>query len=310
MPLNLPVIRTAAEYRAYAGISEAEFRRLLRRGEVVAVRRGFYIPAQPLTPEQRHGCLAVAESRALGPGAVASHVSAGVLHELPVPRTDLARAWFSVPPPSHGRRRGRIVKVSVDLPEDEVFERDGVRLTAPARTVADLARTQPLHWGVAAADAALNRCLATPDELRSAVEAPFRHGVRRAVAAVEFADGRAQSPLESISRVQLRRAAIPDPELQFPIRLRGRVIGYADFAWPEYGVVGECDGRIKYSQLLRDGETAADAVMREKERQNLIAQAGWWIVRWDFAFAMDAEALGRRVRDAFVVGRPSILDAS
>lgn len=310
MLLDLPPIRSAAEYQAHAGITAGEFRRLRRDGKLWMVRRGLFMDAQPLTPELRHACLTVATARTLGPGAVVSHVSAGVLYGLPVPRTALESVHFFVPPTNHGGRFGPVVKRGADLDASEVGERGGVRLTSVPRTVADLARTLPFEWGVAAADAALHRGLTTSDRLVTGAQLRRHRGVERAMAVAAFADARAESPLESISRAQLMRVGVPAPALQYPVRLRGRVVAHADFAWPEFGVIGECDGRVKYGQLLRDGETAADAVMREKARENLIAQAGWWIVRWDFTLAMDADALGRRVRDAFALGRPSLLDAS
>jgi len=33
-------------------------------------------------------------------------------------------------------------------------------------------------------------------------------------------------------------------------------------------------------------------------------QAGWWLVRWDFALAMRPHLLAARLRDAFEFGRP------
>jgi len=121
---------------------------------------------------------------------------------------------------------------------------------------------------------------------------------------VEFADPLAQSPLESISRLQIARAGLPRPELQRPIFLEGRKVATTDFAWPEFGVVGECDGMSKYAQLLDPGDTPDQAIMREKRREELIRQAGWWIVRWDFALAMRPHLLAARLRDAFEFGRP------
>ena len=50
---------------------------------------------------------------------------------------------------------------------------------------------------------------------------------------------------------------LPEPQLQFKVYDEvGNLIGITDFAWPEFGLLGEFDGKIKYGRLLKDGETA------------------------------------------------------
>lgn len=299
------LLLTAVECCAHFGLSEHEFRRACASGRFRTVRRGFYTPAVQATPEQIHLLLVRASARALGPDAVISHLSAAVAWGLPVTRSLLGRAWFTQRGTSHGRS-GRTVKVvGTTLEAAEITEHEGLRLTAPTRTVVDTSRVSPLEWGVAIADAALHDRLTTSDALaRAAAAASWRTGVARAVQAVEFADPLAQSPLESISRLQIARSGLPTPVLQRPIYLDGRKVATVDFAWPEFGVVGECDGMGKYHQLLDPGDTPQAAIMREKRREELIRQAGWWIVRWDFALAMRPELLAARLRDAFEFGRP------
>ena len=48
----------------------------------------------------------------------------------------------------------------------------------------------------------------------------------------------------------------------------GIVVGVADMAWPEHGVLGEFDGKVKYGRLLLPGESPGDAVFREKRRED------------------------------------------
>lgn len=85
---------------------------------------------------------------------------------------------------------------------------------------------------------------------------------------VAFADPRAESPLESISRVAFHEYGLPRPILQAVIG------GYerADFLWPGYRVIGEADGLAKYThpQVLRD----------EKLREDSFAQLGFAAFRW------------------------------
>jgi hypothetical protein len=80
-------------------------------------------------------------------------------------------------------------------------------------------------------------------------------GVSRARTVAAFADSRAASPLESISRVAFHDYQLPPPILQAIIG------GYeeADFLWPDCRVIGEADGLSKY--------TSPEVLRREKERE-------------------------------------------
>ncbi|MGO1383213.1 MAG: hypothetical protein ACTHU1_00260, partial [Arachnia sp.] len=82
-------------------------------------------------------------------------------------------------------------------------------------------------------------------------------------------------------------------------------VARTDFAWPELGLVGEVDGKVKYGQLLRPGQSADAVIMAEKRREELIRQQGWWIVRWDWSTATDPQALGTLLRRSMSVQRSS-----
>ena len=77
----------------------------------------------------------------------------------------------------------------------------------------------------------------------------------------------------------------------------GLLLARCDFAWPEFRVVGECDGKVKYS-----GPQAADAIMAEKRREESLRQVGWWVVRWGWAEALDGFALANLARRALMAG--------
>lgn len=53
----------------------------------------------------------------------------------------------------------------------------------------------------------------------------------------------------------------------------GNLIGIADWCWPQYKLLGESDGKIKYGRLLKPGETPGDAAFREKRREDLMREA-------------------------------------
>ena len=101
-------------------------------------------------------------------------------------------------------------------------------------------------------------------------------GIRKARRAIEFADHRAESPLESISRVAFAERGLPRPELQVPLPCPERPVGIVDFYWEEFGVVGEADGLLKY-----DEDSDQPAPLRaEKLRQEALEALGYIVVRW------------------------------
>lgn len=189
----------------------------------------------------------------------------------------------------------RVRKTRIDA--DEIVMVAGVPSTTLARTVADQARLLPFEWGVVTADAALRQGLADKDLQGTLEKHPLLRGLPRARAVAALADGRSESPAESLSRAQMHLAGLPKPELQFELfDAQGEFVARCDFGWPELGLVGEVDGRVKYEALLRPGESAADVVMREKQREEAIRDLGYWLIRWDWAVASDRRALERRIR--------------
>lgn len=122
-------------------------------------------------------------------------------------------------------------------------------------------------------------------------------GVRRARWIGAFADGRAQLPGESVSRLQLHRLGFRDIDLQVPLVGSDGARYFADFGFPRSQAFGEFDGEEKYRDAeLRTTSTAADAVMAEKHREDEIrGVTGWRVVRWGSSHIRTPEDLGRRL---------------
>jgi hypothetical protein len=84
------------------------------------------------------------------------------------------------------------------------------------------------------------------------------------------------------------------------------VVANVDFAWPEYGVFLEFDGRIKYQELLRVGESPTDVVLREKKRQDLIERlTGWRCIRITWADLYHPERTAALIRQELFAGLPT-----
>ena len=297
-------IRTAAELRA-EGLTFTMTRRRVRDGELLRVRHGAYTDGggHQLSAWEQHARLTRATVGILHPGSVVSHASAAVHWGLSTFPLDLSRVTVTRPDAS-ARASRWVHSYRAPLSFDDVCVVDGVAFTTLARTVIDLARLHAFEWGVAWCDQAL-RLGCDPDELAEVVAGSRRRpGNARAQRAVAFADERAESPLESISRVQIWRLGFPAPELQYEVREggtpTGRFVARCDFAWLGGRLVAEADGRTKYEPAsIREGDTPTDVIVREKARQEAIRRQGWWFVRWGFADAMNPERLRRILDDGF-----------
>jgi hypothetical protein len=160
------------------------------------------------------------------------------------------------------------------LDPDHVTVWNGIPITTPARTVMDLARRRQFRAGVVTADAALRAHRCTREEMQAVANACRGWpGLTRARNVAAFADERADSPLESISRVAFHDYGLPRPILQAVIG------GYerADFLWEAFRVIGEADGLGKY--------TGPEVLRHEKLREEDFARMRFTVFRWTWAEA-------------------------
>jgi hypothetical protein len=264
------------------GMTSPELQRLLAQGSLIRVRRGAYVDEPIHDPLTAHRLRAIAATSSLASGAVLSHVSAAVLHGLPVHAKDLDRVTITRSRRSGGRVDPLLHTYTAPVAPPEIEHAHGVAVTSAARTIVDLARTMGFESSVVLTDAALARGSVTSDDLAAALARATRWpGMPKARRVVAFADGRAESVGESRSRVAIWRAGLPMPIPQWQIYdSRRRLIARTDFGWPEHGLVGEFDGRIKYGGRLRPGQTPAHAVYEEKKREDAIRATGLMVLRW------------------------------
>ena len=229
-----------------------------------------------------------------------SHISAAVLHGLPVPGGDLTEVHATRLGVGGNRHRSTRHVHSGILSTEWQTTLDGVYVTTVARTLVDVAKTQPRLAAVTAADAALHRKLCTYEEISDALRSAYRHrGAPRARAALNLADGRAESPGETWTRLALTHPSLPPCELQIEVYdEHGRFVGRADGGYVKYGVLWEYDGQDKYHRLLAPGQSTLDAVLAEKRREGGFTELGWLVVRVDSSDLRLPEALRRRTLDA------------
>lgn len=285
------------------GFDDGEIRARRRRGELHLVRRGAYLrpAALPGRPEDRHAVQIRAAVEQVSPDAVVSHLSAAVLHGLPVWGDPLRRVQLTRARRSGGRLTADLHVHAAPLEEWETVVIDGIAVTSLARTLVDVARQVGFEQAVVVADAALWRRIVTREELGLALDAARgRPGIPAARRALAFARWGSESVGESRSRVAMMCAGIPAPVLQWEVRTAdGVVLGKADFGWPSLRTFGEFDGREKYGRLVGRGRTAGDVVYAEKRREDAMRGEDLGAVRWGWADLTPFAPTAARLRNTF-----------
>ena len=289
--------------------------RLALSGEEHRVSPGVYadkLAWDALTPRDQyiHRIRAVVETRAFDPVLV-SHESAAALHGLPVLASWPRQVHVTIGRSNGGKSRGEIVKHSVEIPDVDVTTVAGLRVTTVVRTVIDIAANAKFMSAVVVADHALRldrwgkrEPLCTPDTISAALDRrlPARAHARIS-RVIRFATTQSDSPLESVSRVSMHTVGIPRPVLQQQFSDYRGLIGFSEFYWPDFKLIGEADGRSKYTDpRYRNGRTLEEVLLDEKKRADRLRAIGLDVSRWGWDIGVNPESLRRHLEAA---GLPS-----
>ncbi len=199
--------------------------------------------------------------------AILSHRSAAVVWGLLErgPHDDVSLTTVKA---RRSRRGLRLHRVKA-LHRRDLRVRDGLPLTAPARTLLDLAAEEPDADLEEALAVARQRGLASDAEIRAAIErAPRRKGAARLARLLDAgnASGFTRSKAERQMRALLRAAELPQPRANVPL------LGYvADFFWPQHRLVVEVDGYLFHSDKA--------SFESDRRRDQVFAAAGYTVIR-------------------------------
>lgn len=263
----------------------------VRAGRLVRLRRGAYVSAELAEAKGYVGAhrRAVALVRAVEavslPDRTVSHASAALLHGLPTWWLP-SHVHLSQPVEPRVRRGDDVVRHVVAVPDDDVVEVDGMRLTSLSRTVVDCLCTLRPWDALVLTDAALRRGVDVAEILDRLAARRGHRGVRRAAAVLGVADAGAESPGESLTRYVLLAGGLPRPSTQVEVTTRYGTV-WADLGWKDHQVLAEYDGEAKYV-------TRGDLV-REKRREDALRETGNQVVRVTKADLRDPVGLVRRV---------------
>ena len=288
-----------------AGWAPRDVDALVRSGTWTALRRGVYAVTAtlPADPRRAHAVEIAAAALATAYDVVGSHESAAVVHGLPT-------FAVHVGPPvlTRVRARGidrpdavRVAPLVSQVPDSHRTTVDGAPVTTLARTAADLARKGPALSAVVLLDGAL-RAGVPVDHVRAVLDdCRGWPGSLRAQRWLAFADGKAESPLESVARWRFEQFELPRPVLQAVLGDHDGPIGRVDFYWEDHRTVGEADGMAKY----RSATGVPDfAVLRaEKVREDALRNAGFEVFRFTWEEAVHRPLLlEQRAQRAFARG--------
>jgi very-short-patch-repair endonuclease len=247
-------LRTRARVEASATRSRIEW--AVSTGRWTLIIRGVY-GRGPEAPSE----LDIGRATALVTGGVAHGLLAGELHNFDGVKCVAPEVW--VPRSANADREG--VRRRSKMPTDTV-EIGGVMCTTAADTLIELtSRLDDDRW-----EQALEFCLRKKHVTREPIDAWPRgtsdaarrvRRVIRARAGLEIPH--TDSLLETLAIQLIRRAGLPTPVRQHPVRDRsGRVVARLDLAWPALGIFVELDGQQHRDQPVYDArrQTLATAI--------------------------------------------------
>lgn len=276
-----------------AGLSPGGIQTAHASGRIVRLRRGVYATSRTITAIAddkwaRHALEVKAALTVAGDTAVAAGASAAALHRVDMLGGPPARPVLVRPVEisANGKHSGTTAVRIARLPEAHLTRVDGWSVTGVARTLVDVARRQGERCAVVAGDAALRMGLDPADLERVVADCSRSPGIRAAREMLALCDSRAESPLESLTRLVLLRGGVPQPELQTEIG-EFRV----DFCWPLLRLILEADGKLKYAE-------GAD-LLREKQREDWLRARGFTVLRtdWPEVFGRPASLCRRVLRE-------------
>lgn len=260
------------------GVAPATLASWVRQGHLEALGGGDYVivddlPEGPAWVQRREAHLRRCSSILAGhPGAYLVGRSSVAARGLPL-LSEPSRVEVSARP----RLTSQRASIRAYMPWSDEPEVVAGRPCQPiAESITQISAQHGPRAGLVSADAALHSEVASGEMLRRAVE---RFGSRRGVSAArlvaEMADGRIESPGESLVRWQAWESGV---ELVPQVTIResdGAFVARVDFVIAGTRVIVEFDGLGKYA-------TAAD-LRAEKLRQVRLERLGYVVVRFTFA---------------------------
>lgn len=252
-----------------------------------------------LTPweqqEAKHRRLVHAVMNSMRPGSVAvSHQSALVLHGVPLWGPDLGEVHLSRLDRHRGGRIAGVRHHRGKVTDADLTVSSGLPVTTVPRALFETACTSSFEAAVVSADAVRRDHALGDDDLRRLHQVTeFWPGSATARAALAFSDPLSESVGESRLRVLAHTYRLPAPVLQAVFSDAAGFVGRVDLFFSAERTVVEFDGLLKY------GDGAREALIREKLREDRLRALGLQVVRITWADLDHPARIIARIRAAF-----------
>lgn len=258
---------------------------LVNAGLLVRMQRGVYaLPERSGSTSDAHRQARIrAHLTKLPEDVVVAHVSAAALHGLRTPYEHQQQDFRLHVLRQRAQTNPRIDDLTVVLPAgfraDHCVTVEDIVVTSLERTATDLARGCPFERALVAIDhaLALGADLETMRSLRKFMRG--WPGTRVLRPAIDCADARSESGLESIARGLMLASGLPRPELQVPITVASGMTYRVDMAWLAEDVIVEIDGRGKLD--------TPEKLASEKDREDDLRELGFRFVRLTYKHLVD-----------------------
>ncbi|RIQ98665.1 hypothetical protein [Mycobacteroides abscessus] len=227
--------------------------------------RGVYLPksAEPTLRDRTAAAWLASGRRGVVAGLAASnlHGASWVDHDVPIELVGVKC-----------RQQEGLIARNERIGADEITRISGLPVTHRVRTAFDLGRYQPRTRAMGCLDALMRNQVFALDEVAGLSQRyPKVRGVRQLRELLPLIDAGAQSPRESLIRLQLRDAGLPRAQTQVPVFDGYTPIAFLDIGWPQYLVAVEYDG----DHHRRDRRQ----YVKDLARLRMLEERGWIVIR-------------------------------
>ena len=285
------------------GLTDNQIARLVRAGILHRVRYGAYVPHErwaAASPEDRHRLLCRAILATADESTALTHVSSVIERGIPVWGFPLDVAHTTrVVTERAGRRSRDWIPHRGALRDEDVEIVNGVPISRAARSAVEVSTIAGVEASLVVANRLLHTGAMKLEEFADEVErCRYWPGSLTSDLVLRLANPRLESVGEDRFSYLAYHEGLPRPEPQYEVfDADGTIVGRVDFAWPEFGVFLEFDGKVKYERYRREGETLDEYLMREKRRELDICQAtGWTCIRITWTDLNRPRQLAARIR--------------
>lgn len=270
---------------AQAGDDPRRLRRLFASGHLIRIRRGAYALKErwdAADDRLRHLAYVLAAAHDAREPFIAAGLSAAAVWQIPVFREFGAVVEVLDEYRGGGRSEPGVRRLTTAAAHAYDVERFGIRVTDLPRSAIDVAAGRPLPEALAALDwacAQRNPDATTVSVIRDRLsEMGARPGTRVVWRAAELVVSNSGSAGESFGRGVIHELGFVAPVTQLELRdAQGAM--FPDYAWPEFRVLAEFDGSIKYVDPRFNHGDPLEKLRREREREARLRALGWTVVR-------------------------------